>query len=423
MVWVVTWYCSPALRTGKGRGREGGGLYPELGILGFLEGKSPALVRSLGSLCAQMPSYAAVHTHLREEGSRLTLKEVHGIGVHLGQAVLAYRNQEIELYRQGKLPPGQLQDGQGKRFGVQVDGGRIKIRRTTRHQKGRGAAKTQKRRYRSEWREPKVLIVYEMDAQGNLKAGTQPCIDGTLGGPDQIMEILALRLHQMGAAQAEVVAFRSDGAPWIWDRLDWVIQRVGLKPRQVSRGLDWPHAVHHVSLALEKVLEGAERTRVFKKFRKWLKAGRWEKVVSELTALGTQAELPPKSEYWTATDYLEAHGAAGHLAYATFRRRRLPLGSGAIESTIRRVVNLRLKGPSLHWVEPNADGMMALRSLVVSGRWPETFAKILAWHATNRRLDQKMNWPDMTAQLNANTPIKPPWPQHPSPQGTSESAA
>ncbi len=34
-----------------------------------------------------------------------------------------------------------------------------------------------------------------------------------------------MRLHQVGAAQAVVVAFRSDGAPWIWERLEWVIRR------------------------------------------------------------------------------------------------------------------------------------------------------------------------------------------------------
>ena len=34
---------------------------------------------------------------------------------------------------------------------------------------------------------------------------------------------------------------------------------------------------------------GAERNRVFKKLRKWLKAGRWRKVVNELTWLATAA--------------------------------------------------------------------------------------------------------------------------------------
>ena len=37
------------------------------------------------------------------------------------------------------------------------------------------------------------------------------------------------------------------------------------------------------------------------------------------------------------------------MAYAKLMALKLPIGSGAIESTVRRVVNLRLKGPSIFW--------------------------------------------------------------------------
>ena len=95
-----------------------------------------------------------------------------------------------------------------------------------------------------------------------MKAGTRPWIDGTFGGPDEAMELLAFHLHRLGAAAAEVVVFVADGAPWIWDRLDWVEQRVGLTAAQVRRVLDWCHAVHNVSLALEALgLAEAERRR------------------------------------------------------------------------------------------------------------------------------------------------------------------
>ena len=156
-----------------------------------------------------------------------------------------------------------------------------------------------------------------------------------------------MRLHQVGASQAEVVAFRCDGAPWIWDRLTWVQKRLGLSDKQVSLGLDWCHAVHHVSLALAAVVAEAERKRVFKKLRKWLKAGRWQKVVNELVRLAGEKKLPEGTEVWTEIAYLGRHGEEGHLDYATYRRRRLPVGSGAIESAIRRVINLRLKGASV----------------------------------------------------------------------------
>ncbi len=110
-----------------------------------------------------------------------------------------------------------------------TDGGRTKIRTTKRKQKGHGKTKTQGRRFQTDWREPKQIIVFEMDEQGRMKKGTKPILDGTLQGPDEILEVLAMRLHQVGASQAEVVAFRADGAPWIWERLEWVTGRLGLK--------------------------------------------------------------------------------------------------------------------------------------------------------------------------------------------------
>ena len=57
---------------------------------------------------------------------------------------------------------------------------------------------------------------------------------------------------------------------------------MGLGQKQVSLGLDWCHAVHHISLALEPLLEDGERKRVYKKLRKWLKRGSWREVVDEL---------------------------------------------------------------------------------------------------------------------------------------------
>jgi len=420
LIWVMTLYCSPARRTGKGRGSEGSGLYPELGILGIQEGKSPALVREVGRLSALLPSYEIVQQELAERGMKLNIKEVHGISVYAAQAALTFRKRELELYRAGKLPAGA---GRGKRFCAMIDGGRTKIRQTKRKQKGQGKNKTQKRRFRTDWREPKQIIVFEMDDQGRMKKGTKPILDGTFQGPDEIMEVLTMRLHQVGASQAEVVTFRADGAPWIWDRLEWVRKRLGLKKSQVSHGLDWCHAVHHVSLALESLVAEAERSRVFKKLRKWLKRGGWQKVVRELIDLMLEKGLDENAPVWTEINYLERHGEAGHLAYATFRRRKLPVGSGAIESAIRRVINLRLKGNSIFWKEENAEGMLVLRSLVLSRRWPETFAKITQSMARDRRLDWEWQSPDMTAELNAGIEIKPPSSQTPPPPAGYAEAA
>ncbi len=47
----------------------------------------------------------------------------------------------------------------------------------------------------------------------------------------------------------------------------------------------------------------------------------------------------------------------------------MPIGSGAIESTIRRRVNLRLKGESISWHKKSAETVLLLRSYYKTGRW------------------------------------------------------
>jgi hypothetical protein len=420
VVWITTVYCGPAARTGQRRRREGSGLYPELAVLGICEGVSPALAGEVGRLTALLPSYAVAGEELQQRGTPMGIKVVHRIARQLGAALLTTRTRDLHRYRAGDLPAGR--ELAGKRVGAAVDGGRTRIRTVIRKQKGRGQGKKQRRRFRVEWREPKVLIIFEMDRRGRMMPKTRPWIDGTFAGPDEVMELLAMHLHRLGAAAAKVVVFLADGAPWIWDRLDWVQQRVGLKEKQTARVLDWCHAVHHVSLALEALgLENAERRRLYQQFRKWLRAGQTEKVIGQLSVRAW--ELPEKAPVWTEIAYLEKHQLAGHLDYHTFRRRGLPIGSGAIESAVRRVINLRLKGNGLLWLEVNAEAVLVMRAAVLTGRWQETLEHIRATMASDRRLDWHWQSPDMPADLKAKRPIAPPLAQPPAAQAPEAAAA
>ena len=56
------------------------------------------------------------------------------------------------------------------------------------------------------------------------------------------------------------------------------------------------------------------------------------------------------------------------MAYAKLMALKLPMGSGAIESTVRRVVNLRLQGPSLFWCRASAEAILLVRSYYKAGR-------------------------------------------------------
>jgi hypothetical protein len=104
-----------------------------------------------------------------------------------------------------------------------------------------------------------------------------------------------------------------------------------------------------------------------------------------------------------------------------YRGRRL--GSGAIESAMRRVINLRLKGNGIYGREENAEGMPVLRAAVLTGRWAEVMAATHTAMGADRRRNWKWSAPDMVAELNSGVPIKPPVPQPESSEQTGAIAA
>ena len=405
LLWVSALYCAPASRPGKGRREHGGGLSPELAVFGFHQGHSAALTSLVARQATLMPSFELARQELARRGLNLDVKVVHRSTHRLGEQLLIARCCDLERYRAGQMPAGtQLA---GKRVAVQLDGGRMRLRKVTRRQKGRGKTKKQKRRYQGQWREPKLLTIFEIDAQGQMVRKNRARIDGTFAGPDEMMELVAMHLHRLGAAQAQVVVFVSDGAPWIWERLDWVVKRVGLDRQRVAYALDWCHALHHVGLALAAVgLPEAEHRRVFKKLRKWLKKGEAAAVLNELERLGEAAGVLEAMA--TPVAYLDKHLEAGHLDYDKLHRRGLPIGSGAIESAIRRVVNQRLKGNGLMWCEANAEGMVLLRAAALTGRWEEALDQALQSSCQDGRVEWHWSSPDMPLQLKADIPIRPP---------------
>lgn len=392
---VMTLYCSPRTRSGKGRGREGTGLYPELAAYRISEGSSPNVQAEVGRLVALLPIEQA-RAELARRGLESDEKAVRRIANELGAQMLATRTRDLLRFRHGELPAGE--ELAGKRVAVAIDGGRVRVRTVIKKVKVGG--KTKRKPFKVEWREPKLLIIFETDAEGRMVKGCRPVIDGTLRGPDALIELVAFHLHRLGAARAKVVTFTADGAPWIWARLDWVRARVGLEPARVVEVLDWCHAVHHLSLALKELgLSEEDRLERYARLRRSLKKGRSAEVIEELEAAA--ASRPRGAAVWREIGYLVRHSEAGRLRYDCFRCRGVPLGSGAIESTIRRVLNLRLKGTSLFWEESNAEAVIQLRAAVLSGRWEERLERTREAMAKDRRTDWDWAPLECLAELKA----------------------
>lgn len=254
----------------------------------------------------------------------------------------------------------------GRRCAVSLDGGRIRIRTVKKGKK----TKKNRRRFQADWREPKLFHIWILDDDGTICRSFAPWIDGTMKGPDVVFMLLAYYLAAIGITAAKQVLFIADGAPWIWNRIPELIIKVGLDPAKVRQIVDFYHAVEHLNAvaSLRKGWNEKRRRQWVSRQTRYLWTGQNELVVlavKEITR-GRNSKLIVRE-----MSYFENN--LRRMQYAKARNCKLPIGSGPMESAIRRVINLRMKGNGIFWLEKNAEAMIMLRSFYKAGRWNDLF--------------------------------------------------
>jgi hypothetical protein len=173
----------------------------------------------------------------------------------------------------------------------------------------------------------------------------------------------------LGTRDVDLVALLGDGADWIWrNGPRFLAVEVGERRVEVIEILDIYHAFEHLGVVANAVFgQGSEKA------SRWF-ARRKEQLLTKgaspiLKALGWLRRVEPSSaeEVRKALGYFTEH--APRMDYPTFITRGLPIGSGAIESTCKTLIEKREKGPGMRWSEAGAQFVASLRALQRSGRW------------------------------------------------------
>jgi hypothetical protein len=181
-----------------------------------------------------------------------------------------------------------------------------------------------------------------------------------------------------GTATAGAVATVVDGAEGNQTFID------AHRPDAV-RILDFPHAAGYLGLVAEALWpdEPVRQTHWRTTQCQELKHGDPAVVVDRLRALERDrtptpggpppAALAPVS---TCLAYLEKREA--QLQYATFQAAGYPIGSGAVESAPKAMVQARLKGAGMRWAPAQVNPMVALRNIAYTDRWAEAWPQIVS---------------------------------------------
>ena len=130
---------------------------------------------------------------------------------------------------------------------------------------------------------------------------------------------------------------------------------------------------------------------VVNKLKSWLWLGEIEKIETFINER-LHRKRQKKKALKKLHDYF---GQYNQFQYQSYRAAGIPIGSGTVESAIRRVINFRIKSAGQFWKPENAERMIFLRSQVLSGRWKWVLSKTIEYQSNiiySKHCNIKM-WP------------------------------
>ncbi len=193
--------------------------------------------------------------------------------------------------------------------------------------------------------------------------------DGTYEDYKGFLPILEMYLISLGISQAKQVLLIADGAEWKCQHIPPFLKKLK-SPDATYQLFDF----YHVNERLHKFADVAfsddnERNNWFKKARRTLKKGNAITIIRQMDEFISEATGERCKTMVIQRNYLLRAYSQGCLNYAKVIAQKLPIGSGAIESLIRQVVNLRIKGNSKFWLKENAEIILHLRCQWIAGSW------------------------------------------------------
>ena len=230
-----------------------------------------------------------------------------------------------------------------------------------------------------EWREVKTMAIGNLDAGGANRAGDWSYLS-RIGEADRFAELATGELHRRGTFAANMVVGVADGATWCQQFYAYHL------PNAI-RILDFPHAAEHLTRVAQAGFGPGEAADDWGRTqRAQLLAGKAEAVCQAVTELPvTQAPNPSEAYLVMRQVHRYLQDRLPQLAYADFLAAGYPIGSGAVESANKRVVEARLKGAGMHWTVPNANALLALRGVLCSQRWDTCWQPIVQQRRRARR--------------------------------------
>jgi hypothetical protein len=213
-----------------------------------------------------------------------------------------------------------------------------------------------------------ALVVEKESGDRHLALGPS-AYSVEVGTADAFWARLTREVSRAGLGRGvQTVVVLADGASWMWQQAR---HHLGLPGVRVVEIVDFYHASAHLSTVADAVFgPGTAQARDWlDRHRHRLRHEGVGPVLAALSALDP-GDADARDEVRRAQGYVTDH--AERMDYPACRARLLPIGSGAIESTAKNLMQQRQTQAGMRWTRLGAQRVASLRALHRSGRW-DTF--------------------------------------------------
>lgn len=339
---------------------------------------------------ATSTSYMEAVNCLKESfGYRLSDNQVREITDYIGDIVLtedirqkeerlaSYHPKAMRIARRGRRPKD------GFVLYCEVDGAMFNTRRS------KEETEALRKAGKSNWMENKLGVVFRSDElidtgkeddDGNLimRLGRREYV-GTTQGVEEFRERLASTLLKNGMKEASAIVLISDGAPWIRRTREQYFPNA-------TQILDLFHLKENV-MKFAQYLFSNDKSKYYPWWKaacKLLEDGKWRDLLnqSEVTEYksmkDTPGGVPNLYQYiWNNRDIID---------YPAYKAKGYFVGSGAIESGHKTVMQERIKLAGMRWYQDSAEKLMALRTKLRSSLWESEVVPLVRTEYSRRHM-------------------------------------
>lgn len=213
-----------------------------------------------------------------------------------------------------------------------------------------------------DWKECKSFMLFELEKVSEDKRRLKnKFYYSTMKSIDELKRQLKYHIERYcGNDEVKIVCI-GDGARWIWNAMEELFPKK-IYPSRIIEIVDWYHAIEKIGDIKKEIFSDEEEgNKFYEHCKEYLKKGNieiMEQILEELrdkqTLQGRKEFVDEKLKYFMNNKE--------KMRYEKFKENGLCIGSGAIESANKYVVQRRLKLQGMKWNEDNANYMVHLRA-------------------------------------------------------------